>query len=125
MKQYWVTICADCGTRGPESSTSPLAREVSAARGWQIGDQTANEGRKPDYCPQCRESHVMKNCMYSDKTGHCKATAMYEITTPKDETFYGCGRHYGAIIRDLFHSQSIDAILRIHKLREGHRRATR
>lgn len=119
MEQEIKVICDECGQKGPPGPFSPEARAAAEAAGWLVGYKSPHSGRRPDYCPECRQRHEVRYCQSSDKTGPCGLPALYELVTVKDDKVYGCGKHYGALMRDIFNSQPNDP-LTVWRIRKAH-----
>jgi hypothetical protein len=120
MKNRWVVTCDDCGNDGPPSATSPGARQRAAGQKWAIGQDAANgNGRGADYCDTCVLLHDIKYCQGKDKTGACETKAMYELVMFNEdgsrfgqgEPLYGCGKHYGAMLKELFNSRPTQPLM--------------
>lgn len=97
--QKWFTTCGNCHKLGPEGRDVSQARRLAEQEGWLLGQRKSRKdgGKTEDYCSGCRLPFEIRAC------GECGAKAVYELSRD-DESHRGCGRHYGAILRDMFHT---------------------
>lgn len=122
MRAAIRVYCEQCDAEGPEGDSAPEAREMASIAGWLIGMRDSEQsGRLPDYCPQCKQGREII-CAYA---GGCRSDALYQYVLPDSRVISACGKHYSAILRDMFAVAGDDAELTVRKLRNSRRERTR
>jgi len=114
--------CEQCDAEGPEADAAPEARELAEMAGWWVGRRDSElPGRAPDYCPQCKQGRE-SICAYG---GGCRSDALYQYGLQDGREVSACGKHFSAILRDVFAQCGDDSEIKIRKLRGSRRDGSR